>query len=483
MVDMKMYINGQFCDASDGKKIEVICPEDEHVVGYVPAGTAQDGKKALEAAQAASHAWMVLPPQTRAGYVKKLRDLLSGRKEEFARLLSEEHGKPISEARGEIDAALSMMDSAVAWAPRIKGEILYSSQKDEQIMIQRVPYGVVVGISAWNYPLCLAARKFAIGLVCGNTMVIKPPSLTPAATMKLGELVHEAGFPKGVFNLVSGSGSTIGEELIRNPITKMASLTGSTPAGQELYRAAAENITVLRLELGGKAPFIVMDDADIVKAVEGAVAARFSNCGQVCTCNDRMYIHEKVYDEFMEKFIARVKQIKIGPSLAEDTQMGPKVSKDEVDKLWNMYHRAVEQGAKVLYGGKPLEGPLFEKGFWFPPTVLEVEDNSLDIMHQETFGPMIAAMKVKSLEEAVAYANDCVYGLSAYLYTRSHKNIMIATRDLEFGEIYTNRSIGEELNAFHNGYKTSGVGGEDGEHGMEGFMQKKTVYLNYNYQD
>lgn len=483
MVEMKMYINGAFCNASDGRKIEVLCPEDEHVVGTIPAGTAEDGKKALEAAQAASYGWMVLPPQTRAGYVKRLRDLLAEQKEEFARLLSEEHGKPINEARGEIDAALNMMDSAVAWAPRIKGDVLYSSQKDEQILIQRVPYGVVVGISAWNYPLCIAARKFAIGLVCGNAMVVKPPSIIPLATMKLGELVDKAGFPKGVFNLVSGSGSTIGEELVRNPITKMASLTGSTTAGQELYRAAAEHITALRLELGGKAPFIVMDDADLDKAVEGAVAARFNNCGQVCTCNDRMYIHKKVYDEFMEKFIARVQKIKIGPSLAEDTEMGPKVSREEVDKLWGMFDRAVEQGARVLYGGKPLEGKLFEKGFWFPPTVLEVMDNSLDIMHQETFGPMIAAMKVKSLREAIAYANDCDYGLSAYLYTRSHKNIMVATRDLEFGEIYTNRSIGEELNAFHNGFKQSGVGGEDGEHGMEGFMQKKTVYLNYNYQD
>ena len=483
MVDLKMYINGEFCDASDGKKIEVLCPQDEHVVGYVPAGTAADADKALEAAQAASHDWLVLPPQTRAVYMKKLSVLLGECKEEFARLLSEEQGKPISEARGEVDGTIAMMESAVAWAPRIKGEVLYSSKKDEKITIERVPYGVVVGISAWNYPLCISARKFAIGLVCGNTMVIKPPSVTPLTVMKLGELIDKAGFPKGVFNLVSGGGATMGNALVDNPITKMVSLTGSAPAGSELYHHAANNITVLRLELGGKAPFIVMDDADIDKAVEGAVAARFTNCGQVCTCNDRMYIHEKVYDEFMTKFVERVKKIKIGPSLAEDTEMGPKVSRDEVEKLWNMYDRAVAQGAKVLYGGKPLEGKLFEKGYWFPPTVLEVTGNDLDIMHEETFGPMIAAMKVSSLEEAIAYANDCKYGLSAYLYSESEKNIMIATRDLEFGELYTNRSIGEELNAFHNGYKTSGVGGEDGEHGMEGFMQKKVVYHNFDYKN
>ena len=483
MINVKMYIGGQFCDAGDGKTIEVLCPQDESVVGYAPEGTREDGKRALEAAQAAFPAWMKLPPQTRAQYMQKLRNLLAARQEEFAKILSMEQGKPINEARGEIGAALAMMDAAVAWAPRITGEVVYSSQPNEQIMIQRVPYGVIVGISAWNFPFCLAARKYAIGLVCGNTMVIKPPSLTPLATVKLGELIHEAGFPAGVFNVVSGGGSTIGDELVRNPITKMASLTGSTPAGRELYHAAADNITVLRLELGGKAPFIVMDDADLDKAVDGAVQARFSNCGQVCTCNDRMYIHEAVYDEFMEKFIAKVKTLKIGPSLAEDTQLGPKVSKDEEKKLWKILAQAKEQGAKVLYGGEPLEGELFRKGFWFPPTVLEVERNDLDIMHQEIFGPMVPAMKVKSLDEAIAYSNDCTYGLSAYLYTRSHKNIMTATRDLEFGEIYTNRSSGEELNAFHNGFKNSGVGGEDGLHGMEGFMQKKTIYLNYNYND
>ena len=482
MQNYKMYINGDFCEASDGKTIEVISPVDEHVVGTVPAGTREDAKRALEAAQAAAPEWGKLPPQTRAAYVQKLHDLLLERHEEYAQLLCEEHGKPIGEARGEIDAALAMMKMAIGWAPRIKGDVLYSGQKDELLLIEKVPYGVVVGISAWNYPFCIAARKYAIGLVCGNTMIIKPPSLIPLTCMKFGELIDAAGFPKGVFNMVSGGGSTMGDELVRSPITQLVSLTGSTQAGIEVISAGAANITDMSLELGGKAPFIVLKDADLEKAVDGAMSARFNNCGQVCTCNERMYIEEAVYEEMKEALLSRVKKLKVGASFEEDTDIGPKVSREEVEKIRAMVERAKEQGAEVLYEAE-LSGPLFEKGFWYPPTVLEVKDNSIDIMHEEVFGPVLILMKVKNIEEAIAFSNDCPYGLSAYLYTRSHKSIMTITRDLQFGEIYVNRSIGEELNAYHHGYKASGTQGDDGEYGMEAFLQTKTIYLNYDYAD
>ncbi|MGI6162196.1 MAG: aldehyde dehydrogenase [Christensenellales bacterium] len=478
--DLKMYINGEYKDASNGKKIEVLCPQDESVVGYVPAGTKEDADLALKAAKAASYDWAKLPAVERAAYVERLRDLIIENGEEFATILSREQGKPIAEARGEVFGGVpAMLTYAIGCAQRIEGDILTSSKPDEQILIQRVPFGVTVGIAAWNYPMALSARKFGIALVCGNTMVLKPPSVTPIAVMKLGELVEKAGIPKGVLNIVSGSGSEMGSELVRNPITQMVSLTGSTAAGQQIYRQAADNITVVRLELGGKAPFIVLDDADIDKAVEIAVSARFTNCGQVCICNERMYLQEGIYDEFMEKFLKKVSQLKIGPSLSEDTDIGPKVNKDECDKLWEMLERAKANGAKVVYGGETLTGGLYEKGYWFPPTILEVTDNSMEIMQEEIFGPMLPVMKVKDLDEAIKLANESVYGLSAYLFTKDIKNLMRGTRDLEFGEIYTNRPNGEEFNAFHNGYKTSGVGGEDGKYGMEGYLQKKTVYLNY----
>ncbi len=260
----------------------------------------------------------------------------------------------------------------------------------------------------------------------------------------------------------------------------MVTLTGSTGAGIEVFRAAAENVVVVHLELGGKAPFIVMDDADVEKAAKSAAIARYSNCGQICTCNERMYIHEKVYDEFKEKFLAHTKELVVGDPLDSKTTIGPKVSKAEVEKLFEMKEQAIKEGAKVLLDMTSDNTPT-ENGNWFYPTVLEVTDNKNVLMQTEIFGPMVAMMKIKSIDEAIECANDCEYGLSAYLFSDSNKNIQQATNELEFGELYINRENGELLNGFHNGYKKSGLGGEDGKHGLEGYLQKKMIYVNYNY--
>jgi len=477
--DFKMYINGSWKDAKDGRKITVTSPIDDAVIGYVPRGGREDAVIALEKAKAAQPAWATFPATKRASYLQGLIEVLKANKDELAHLLSLEHGKPLVEALGEVDAAAAMLTIAVGNATRIEGDILTSSRESEQIWIQRVPYGVTVGLVPWNYPLCLCARKFGNALVCGNAMVIKPPSVTPLTVMRFAEMAEQVKIPAGILSFVTGFGSEMGDELTRNPITSLVSLTGSTAAGKELYHAAADNITVLRLELGGKAPLIVMEDADIDNAVECAYASKFSNGGQVCTCNDRMYIHEAVYDEFMAKFIKKVKAIKVG-SPFDNVDIGPKVNHNEVEKLWKMFNKAIEQGAKIVYDGREkLEAPMFQKGCWFPPMVLEVDRNDLDIMHEETFGPVAIAMKVKDFDQALAYANDCVYGLASYLYTKNLRYLMRATQELHFGEIYTNRPIGEELNAFHNGFKQSGVGGEDGRYGMEGYLQKKTVYVNF----
>ncbi|MGI6162153.1 MAG: aldehyde dehydrogenase [Christensenellales bacterium] len=477
--DASMYINGERKEASNGERIVVHSPIDESVIGSVPQGTREDAVEALISAKNAQKEWARLPALDRAKYIRLLADQVIANKEELAKILSMEQGKPIKESRGEVETTALFLRFAAENASRIEGEILTSSKKDEQIWIQRVPYGVTVGLVSWNFPLAIAARKLGNALVCGNAMVLKPPSVTPLTVMKMAELVEKVGFPKGVLNIVTGRGSEMGDELAKNEITKLVSLTGGTEAGRSLLRAAAQNITVLRLELGGKAPFIIMDDVDLEKAAEAALIARFTNCGQICTCNERMYIHKNIYQDFLNIYIEKIKQLTVGNPLDEDTDIGPKVSKEELEKLQIMVDNAIMDGAKILYGGGKLEGTQFEKGYWFGPTVLEVDNNNNKIMQEEIFGPVSPVMKVNDFEEALMYANDCNYGLSAYLFTSDMYKIMQAVRELEFGEIYTNRTNGEEINAFHNGFKLSGMGGEDGKHGLEGYLQKKTVYMNY----
>lgn len=477
--EYKMYIGGQWLDSSSGEKIEVENPFNEEIIASVPKGTREDAKFALECAQKAQKEWALLPAQERAEYIKALAEKMEKNKEKLAKSLTREQGKPLREALAEVDGSILFLTYAAESARRIEGDIVTSEMKDEQIWIQRVPYGVTVGLIAWNFPLALATRKLGNALVCGNSMIIKPPSDTPITVLEMAKLADEVGFPKGVLNIITGPGRTVGDELVRNPITKLVTLTGSTGAGREVYKAAAENITVLRLELGGKAPFIVMDDADVDKAVEAAVISRFTNCGQICTCNERMYIHEKIYDEFMDKFIAKVKQLKVGNPMEDDTDIGPKVNRAEVEKLERMVQKAKDEGAKIIIGGNRLRTGQYSKGYWFEPTIITNVTNDMEIMQEEIFGPIVPVMKIKDFDEALNYANDSKYGLSAYLFTRDLRKVMRAVNELEFGEVYVNRPNGELVNAFHNGFKLSGVGGEDGKYGLEGYLQKKTLYINY----
>lgn len=474
----RMLINGEWVESVSGKTINVENPATEEIFATVQAGNAEDAQRALEAAQSAQPAWAALPAIQRAAYLQELAAKLQENRDHLARILTTEQGKPFSSAKGEVDGTARYLTYAAEAARRIEGDIFPSDMPNEQIWIQRVPYGVVVGLVAWNYPLALVGRKAGPALVTGNTMVALTHSDTPVAVLEFGRLVEEADIPPGVINLVTGYGREIGEALVRNPITQLVTLTGSVRAGQEVFRAAADNLTTVRLELGGKAPFIIMPDADLDRAVEAAVIARFTNSGQVCTCNERMYVHEAIYDKFMEKFLERVSKVTYGDPFT-DVFMGPIENRAEIEKLEAMVNRAVEQGATIEYGGRRLCEGEFAKGFWFEPTVLTNCNNSMEIIQQEIFGPIVPVQKVVSFEEAIELANDSEYGLSAYVWTRDMRRLMRTVESLKFGEIYFNRGIGGQVQGFHHGYRRSGVGGEDGKYGLDAYLQKKTLYVNY----
>jgi lactaldehyde dehydrogenase / glycolaldehyde dehydrogenase len=475
----RMYIGGQWSNGEAAQTIGVENPANEELLATVPAGTANDAQRALEAAKNAQPKWAEIPPIQRARFLHKLADAILARQDHLARIVTLEQGKPFREAVGEIGATENFIRYAAESARRIEGDIMPSDLENEEVWIRRVPYGVVVALTAWNYPSALAARKIGPALVAGNTVVLKGHECTPLSGLELAKLAEDAGFPKGVFNVVTGTGRTVGEALTTSPLTDLVTMTGSVRAGKEIYRAGAEKLAVLRLELGGKAPFVVMEDADLNNAVEAAIIARFTNCGQICTCNERMYVHEKVAGDFLERFVARARSLTIGDPM-QNFDLGPKISRSEVEKVEAIVNEAIEGGANVLLGGKRLRDGQFERGHWFEPTVLTGLGNDAPIFQREVFGPVIPVLQFRDYEQAISYANDTEYGLSAFIFTNDFRRIMNLSRTLRFGEVYVNRPNGELIQGFHNGWRHSGLGGEDGKYGLDGYFRKQTTYVNFS---
>lgn len=475
----QMYIGGAWGAASGASAdLAVENPATEGIVAHVAEGTAEDADAAVAAAGKAFPAWASRPPIERARYVQALADRIERDTDRLAALVTMEQGKPIAQARGEIGAAVTFLRYAGEQARRITGDILPSDARDEEIHIRRQPHGVVVALTAWNYPAALAARKIGPALVAGNTMVLLSHEITPLSSLAIARLAEEVGLPAGVLNVVTGRGPVVGQRLVEHPGTAMVTMTGSTRAGREIFRAAADRFKVVRLELGGKAPFIVMEDANLDAAVAAAVTARYANCGQVCTCNERMYLHSAIADEFLDRFVAASRALTIGdPAGAVD--LGPKVSGAEIDKIAAIVARSVAAGADILLpGGRLTDGP-YARGHWMAPTVLEVRDNDNPVLREEVFGPVAAALRVDGFDEAVARANDTDFGLSAYLFTEDRTRLMAAPYRLRFGELYLNRTNGEAVQGFHTGWGFSGVGGEDGAYGFDGYLRKQTAYMNW----
>lgn len=473
-----LFINGEWVSPQTGEWITVENPATKETVGQAARGGEADLDKAVAAAKAAFPAWSRKTATERADYVHALKDLVKRDKKVLAQIITSEMGKPLKEAEVEVDFAIGLLRFSAENTLRLQGEIIPGSTPDEKILIDRVPLGVIGAITAWNFPLALCARKIGPAIAAGNTIVVKPHELTPLASLHLAKLVEEAGIPKGIVNIVTGDGPEVGVPLVAHPDVKLITMTGSTPAGKKIMAAAAETLKEVRLELGGKAPFLVMEDADLEKAAEAAVQSRFMNTGQVCTCNERTYIHEAVYDDFVQKVRQKIDALKVGLPTDPSTDMGPKVSEDELNKVHEIVEKAVRQGATLETGGKRLTGGVYDKGYFYAPTLLTDVSQDMDIVHNEVFGPVMSLIKVADFDQALAWANDCRYGLSAYLFTKDLGRILRMTRELEFGEVYVNRPGGEAPQGFHHGYKESGLGGEDGQHGLEAYVQTKTIYLN-----
>lgn len=477
-----MFIGGRWESGASARTRPVIDPATEALLAHVPEGDAQDARQAIDAAHAAFPGWAALPAAERGAYLRSIADGIRARADDLARLVVAEQGKPIAEARGELEGTAGFFDYYAGLARSIQGEILPSDLPGEEIWIRRVPHGVVVGIIPWNYPSALTARKVAPAILAGNTIVLKPHEDTPLSALAIMDVIREVGLPAGVVNVVTGAGTEVGAALVRDARTTFISMTGSVRAGRQILHDAAEQITPVSLELGGKAPLIVFDDADLEIAVPSAVTSRYMNCGQVCICNERTYVHRSVYDAFVERYVDAVQALRVGDPNDANTDIGPKMNRPELDKVATMVEDAITRGARALTGGRILDEGPFDRGFWYEPTVLVDVDHTMPILHDEIFGPVTPILPFDHLDEVIGLANDSTYGLSAYLFTNDFQRVMRTVNEIRFGEIYVNRVGPEALQGFHVGYGHSGLGGDDGVHGLELYLQRQTVYANFSGQ-
>ncbi len=467
------FIDGAWCDADSGATFAVDDPATGEMIASVPKMGAAETARAIAAAEAALPVWRALTAGARAKLLRRLFDLMIEHQGALGELLSREQGKPLSEAIGEVAYSASFIEWFAEEGKRAYGEVIPSHAADRRIITLRQPVGVVAAITPWNFPSAMIGRKLGPALAAGCTVVLKPASQTPLSALALAHLAELAGLPKGVFNVVTGSAAAIGGELTSNPTVRKISFTGSTEVGRELIRQSADTVKKLSLELGGNAPFLVFDDADVDAAVEGALISKFRNNGQTCVCTNRFYVQDAVYDEFVEKLAARVAKLKLGRGIDSGTEIGPLIDAAAVAKVEEHLADALAGGARLLTGGKPSE----LGGTWFEPTVVADVTRDMKLCREETFGPLAGVVRFTDEAEAIALANDSEFGLASYFYARDLGRVWRVGEALEAGIVGINTGLISTEVAPFGGIKQSGLGREGSRHGLDDYLEIKYLCM------
>ena len=469
----RCYVAGGWIDADNGATIEVVNPATGETLGTVPKLGATETRRAIEAAEAALPAWRAKTAKERAAILRRWYELMLEHQHDLGVLMTSEQGKSLTESKGEIAYAASFIEWFAEEAKRVYGETIPPHQADKRIVVIRQPIGVCAAITPWNFPAAMITRKAGPALAAGCTMVVKPASQTPYSALALAELGERAGLPRGVLSVVTGSAGEIGGELTGNPLVRKLSFTGSTAVGKQLLTECAQTVKKTSMELGGNAPFIVFDDADLDAAVEGAMASKYRNSGQTCVCANRIYVQDGVYDAFAEKLAAAVGKLKVGNGLEEGVNQGPLIDMAAVEKVEEHISDALDKGARVAVGGErhPLGGTFFR------PTVLTGVDPTMKVANEETFGPVAPLFRFKTDAEAVEMANATEFGLAAYFYSRDIGRIWRVAEGLESGMVGINTGLISTEIAPFGGVKESGIGREGSRHGIEEYLEMKYLCL------
>ena len=469
----KCFVNGQWSDSKKGNTIKVNNPATLEIIGKVPNFSAEETKSAINDADKAFLSWKNTTAKERSIILKKWSDLIIENVDDLAKIMTIEQGKPLAEAKGEILMGASYIEFYAEEAKRVYGDIVPDPRPGKRIVIIKQPVGVVGAITPWNFPNSMITRKCAAALAVGCTTVVKPASQTPFSALAVAELAKEAGFPNGVFNIITGSAKEIGLELTKNPKIKKISFTGSTEVGKILMEQSASTVKKISMELGGHAPFIVFDDADIDEAVAGALQSKFRNSGQTCICTNRLFVHESVYDTFLQKFTNGVKKIKVGNGLDEGIASGPLIDKSSLEKVIDHVQDAVNAGAKIAVGGDvhPLGGNYYQ------PTVLSNVSTKAKITFEETFGPVAPVYKFSNDDEVIKMANDTPYGLASYFYSRDIGRIWRVAEALEYGIVSVNNGLPTIPEVPFGGVKESGMGREGSRYGLDDYLIIKYISM------
>jgi len=463
----QLLVAGEWVEGEGGERDAVLDPATGERIASVARGTRADARRAIEGAAAAQDAWARTPAKTRAQLLRAWHDLIVAHVDDLAVILTAEQGKPLAEARGEILYGATFIEWYAEEAKRAYGEVIPSPAEHRRLLTLRKPVGVCAAITPWNFPMAMIARKAAPALAAGCTMVVKPAPATPLSALAMGDLALRAGIPAGVLSIVCGPAEEVGHELATSPIVRKITFTGSTPVGRLLMRQASETVKRVSLELGGNAPFIVFDDADLDAAVEGAIASKFRNAGQTCVCANRVLVQDGIHDAFVERFAAATAALRVGHGFEEGVEQGPLIDERALAKVVDHIEDAVGQGASIATGGRPHE----RGGTFFEPTVLTGATPRMRIAVEETFGPVAPVFRFETEEEAVALANATESGLAAYFYTRDLGRMWRVGEALEFGVVGVNTGIISYEGAPFGGVKQSGLGREGSRHGLDDYLE------------